>query len=110
MLLLLQVAVPEHVAKILTYRERVTKANLQMMKQLVVNGSVHPGAIVVEHPEMKDGQVTYHKRYDISVEICVCVCVYTYCLLHELEKAGFHCFLCYREVVLSRKKLIEMVN
>ncbi|XP_013774384.1 DNA-directed RNA polymerase III subunit RPC1-like [Limulus polyphemus] len=40
-----QVGVPEHVAKILTYPERVTKANIQLMKKLVINGcDAHPGA------------------------------------------------------------------
>lgn len=40
-----QVGIPEHVAKILVYPQRVTKANLQLMKKLVINGPhVHPGA------------------------------------------------------------------
>nr|CAD7197843.1 unnamed protein product [Timema douglasi] len=44
-----QVGVPVHVAKILTYPERVNKANLSLMKQLVKNGpDVHPGANFVE--------------------------------------------------------------
>ena len=44
-----QVGVPEHIAKILTFPERVTKHNLNTMKQLVVNGTeVHPGANFVE--------------------------------------------------------------
>ncbi|GAB6022152.1 DNA-directed RNA polymerase III subunit RPC1 [Chamberlinius hualienensis] len=40
-----QVGVPIHVAKILTYPERVTEANMKLMKTLVMNGpDVHPGA------------------------------------------------------------------
>jgi len=40
-----QVAVPVHVAKILTYPERVTKANIQFLRRLIINGpDVHPGA------------------------------------------------------------------
>ena len=45
----LQVAVPVHVAKILTYPERVNKANIHLMKQLVLNGcDVHPGANFIQ--------------------------------------------------------------
>ena len=45
-----QVAVPVHVAKILTYPERVNKANLKLMKKLVKNGcDEHPGANFVQH-------------------------------------------------------------
>ena len=44
-----QVAVPIHVAKILTYPERVNKANLSLMKKLVNNGcDVHPGANFIQ--------------------------------------------------------------
>ncbi|XP_008558065.1 DNA-directed RNA polymerase III subunit RPC1 [Microplitis demolitor] len=40
-----QVGVPVHVAKILTYPERVNKANIALMQQLIRNGpDVHPGA------------------------------------------------------------------
>ena len=44
-----EVGVPEHIAKILTYPERVTPANIALMKQLVLNGTdKHPGANFVE--------------------------------------------------------------
>ncbi|XP_064391551.1 DNA-directed RNA polymerase III subunit RPC1-like isoform X2 [Halichondria panicea] len=44
-----QVAVPVHVAKILSYPERVTVANLELMKRLVMNGpDAHPGANFVQ--------------------------------------------------------------
>jgi hypothetical protein len=37
------------VAKILTYPEKVTKNNISLMKQLVINGAdVHPGANFIE--------------------------------------------------------------
>ncbi|XP_077557987.1 DNA-directed RNA polymerase III subunit RPC1-like [Haemaphysalis longicornis] len=40
-----EVGVPRHVAKILTYPERVTPHNLERLRQLVLNGSdTHPGA------------------------------------------------------------------
>ena len=49
-----QVAVPVHVAKILSYPERVTKANINLMKQLIINGcNVHPGANFIEQKETK---------------------------------------------------------
>ncbi|XP_061561562.1 DNA-directed RNA polymerase III subunit RPC1 isoform X2 [Phycodurus eques] len=45
-----EVAVPVHVAKILTYPERVNKANLELMRKLVRNGpDVHPGANFIEN-------------------------------------------------------------
>ncbi|CAN7998226.1 unnamed protein product, partial [Ixodes hexagonus] len=44
-----QVGVPVHVAKILTYPERVTQHNLSLMRQLIRNGcDVHPGANFLE--------------------------------------------------------------
>ena len=44
-----QVVVPVHMAKILTYPERVNKANVQLMKQLVMNGvDTHPGANFIQ--------------------------------------------------------------
>lgn len=53
-----QVAVPVHVAKILTYPERVNPANIEMMRQLVINGvDVHPGANFLKARD------THIKRY-----------------------------------------------
>ena len=44
-----QVGVPVHVAKVLTYPEKVHAANLKLMQKLVLNGAdVHPGANFVE--------------------------------------------------------------
>lgn len=52
-----QVAVPEHVAKIMTYPEVVNEANIEKLRQCVRNGpDVHPGAQYV----CKPGQM---KRY-----------------------------------------------
>lgn len=43
-----QVAVPERVAKILTYPERVTFHNISRLRQNIINGpDIHPGAIYV---------------------------------------------------------------
>lgn len=43
-----QVGVPEHVAKTMTYPERVTRYNIEKLRQCVVNGPhVHPGANVI---------------------------------------------------------------
>nr|XP_032834584.1 DNA-directed RNA polymerase III subunit RPC1 isoform X1 [Petromyzon marinus] len=44
-----EVAVPVHVARILTYPERVTKANLELMRKLVMRGcDEHPGANFIQ--------------------------------------------------------------
>uniref|UniRef100_A0A8B9JBA6 DNA-directed RNA polymerase subunit n=1 Tax=Astyanax mexicanus TaxID=7994 RepID=A0A8B9JBA6_ASTMX len=51
-----EVAVPVHVAKILTYPEKVNKANIELMRKLVKNGpDVHPGANFIQqrHMQMK---------------------------------------------------------
>jgi len=49
-----EVAVPERVAKILTYPERVTSHNIHGLKQAVKNGpDVHPGANFVTRGETK---------------------------------------------------------
>ena len=46
MLIFLQVGIPEHVAKILTYPEQVTDANKAYLRQLILNGAdKHPGAL-----------------------------------------------------------------
>ncbi|XP_067928267.1 DNA-directed RNA polymerase III subunit RPC1-like [Watersipora subatra] len=44
-----QVAVPVHVAKILTYPTKVTPSNIELMRKLIKNGpDVHPGANFLE--------------------------------------------------------------
>ncbi|KAF7776405.1 hypothetical protein Agabi119p4_4798 [Agaricus bisporus var. burnettii] len=49
-----EVAVPERVAKILTYPERVTPHNIEMLRKAVRNGpDVHPGANYVSRAETK---------------------------------------------------------
>ena len=51
-----QVGVPIHVAKVLTYPERVTRSNITKMRQLVINGcDNHPGANFIQqrHNSMK---------------------------------------------------------
>jgi len=47
-----QVIVPMHMAKILTYPERVNKYNIQKMKKLVINGPEnYPGANYIEYQD-----------------------------------------------------------
>ncbi|KAF8876261.1 hypothetical protein BD779DRAFT_1560988 [Infundibulicybe gibba] len=49
-----EVAVPERVAKVLTYPERVTSHNMEMLKKAVRNGTeIHPGANFVARGENK---------------------------------------------------------
>ncbi|GLB33325.1 putative DNA-dependent RNA polymerase [Lyophyllum shimeji] len=49
-----EVAVPERVAKILTYPERVTQHNMEVLKQAIRNGTeIHPGANFVARGENK---------------------------------------------------------
>jgi len=66
-----QVAVPIHVAKTLTFPEKVTKANIKLMRKLVINGAEnHPGANFVE--QRKEGLKKYLKygnRRQIAQEL-----------------------------------------
>lgn len=49
-----EVAVPERVAKVLTYPERVTSQNMERLKDMVRRGpEVHPGANYVARGEVK---------------------------------------------------------
>ena len=65
---------PIHVAKILTYPEKVHPANIELMRKLVINGAdVHPGANFVEC-KLKDGTkmkkfLKYGDRKKIAKEI-----------------------------------------
>ena len=54
---LVKVGVPVHMAKILTYPERVTKVNFELMKKLIINGhDIHPGANYIEKSDTKNRQ------------------------------------------------------
>lgn len=47
-LLIEQIGVPELVAKVMTYPERVNKHNIEQLRTYIMNGpEVHPGAIIV---------------------------------------------------------------
>ena len=49
------------VAKILTYPERVTKNNIELMKQLVINGAdTHPGANFIEQVTFLKSKILIH--------------------------------------------------
>jgi len=64
------VAVPIHVAQILSYPERVTSSNIDFLRKLVINGpDKHPGANFVQ----KKGQD--FKKY-CRLELCVSVVVF----------------------------------
>ncbi|CAL9699297.1 unnamed protein product [Knipowitschia caucasica] len=66
-----EVAVPIHVAKILTYPERVNSANLELLRKLVRNGpDVHPGANFIEIRSMKNKRfLKYGNREKIAQEL-----------------------------------------
>lgn len=66
-----QVGVPELVAKVLTYPERVTKSNVELMRKLVINGcDKHPGANFLQqrHTNMKRF-LKYGNREKIASEL-----------------------------------------
>lgn len=66
-----QVGVPELVAKVLTYPERVTKSNIELMRKLVINGcDKHPGANFLQqrHTNMKRF-LKYGNRVKIASEL-----------------------------------------
>jgi DNA-directed RNA polymerase III subunit RPC1 len=65
-----QVAVPEIVAMILTYPEKVTAHNLQKMRQLVLNGAnVHPGANFVVHADGTKSFLKFGDRARVAGEL-----------------------------------------
>ncbi|XP_037876399.1 DNA-directed RNA polymerase III subunit RPC1 isoform X1 [Bombyx mori] len=66
-----EVGVPVHVAKILTYPERVFPANLQWLRRLVCNGpDVHPGANYVQQRGLKTKKyLKYGNREKIAQEL-----------------------------------------
>uniref|UniRef100_A0A3Q2QKV0 DNA-directed RNA polymerase subunit n=1 Tax=Fundulus heteroclitus TaxID=8078 RepID=A0A3Q2QKV0_FUNHE len=66
-----EVAVPVHVAKILTYPEKVNKANLELMRKLVRNGpDVHPGANFIQnHNTQMKRFLKYGNREKIAQEL-----------------------------------------
>lgn len=66
-----EVGVPIHVAKILTFPERVQPANKALMKQLVINGpDIHPGANYVEQQGSKFKKfLRYGNRIKIAQEL-----------------------------------------
>ncbi|XP_058788636.1 DNA-directed RNA polymerase III subunit RPC1 [Phymastichus coffea] len=66
-----QVGVPIHVAKILTYPERVNKCNIELMRKLVLNGpDVHPGAnFVVEGKTQFRKFLRYGNRQKIAQDL-----------------------------------------
>lgn len=63
-----EVAVPIHVAKILTYPEKVTKANIHLMKKLIRNGcDVHPGAnFIVQRSNNQKKFLKYGNRKEMA--------------------------------------------
>ncbi|XP_045213702.1 DNA-directed RNA polymerase III subunit RPC1-like isoform X1 [Mercenaria mercenaria] len=66
-----QVAVPIHVAKVMTYPEKVNHANIELMRKLIVNGcDVHPGANFIQqrHTNIKRF-LRYGNREKIAREL-----------------------------------------
>ncbi|XP_076459285.1 DNA-directed RNA polymerase III subunit RPC1-like [Babylonia areolata] len=58
-----QVAVPTHVAKTITYPEKVTHINIELMRQLVRNGAHnHPGADIIERANGMKISLRYGNR------------------------------------------------
>ncbi|KAJ8318173.1 hypothetical protein KUTeg_003264 [Tegillarca granosa] len=66
-----QVAVPIHVAKILTYPEKVNKANIKLLRKLIKNGcDVHPGANFIQQREQNIKRfLRYGNREKIAKEL-----------------------------------------
>ncbi|KAF3853699.1 hypothetical protein F7725_014387 [Dissostichus mawsoni] len=66
-----EVAVPVHVAKILTYPEKVNKANLELLRKLVRNGpEVHPGANFIQNRSTQMKRfLKYGNREKIAQEL-----------------------------------------
>lgn len=74
--IIFKVGVPTHVAKILTYPERVIPANISLMKRLVTNGpDVWPGAnYVQQRGSMFKKYLKYGNREKLAQELKVFYC------------------------------------
>ncbi|KAJ1921243.1 DNA-directed RNA polymerase III subunit C1 (rpo31) [Mycoemilia scoparia] len=67
-----EVAVPELVAKKLTYPDRVTKHNIEYLRQLIRNGpDVHPGANFVNITNEFKRSLKYGNRNDVAARLRV---------------------------------------
>eukprot|EP00127_Corallochytrium_limacisporum_P006730 Clim_evm19s234 gene=Clim_evmTU19s234 len=67
-----QVAVPQDVAKILTYPERVTKFNIDRLRKLIRNGpDKYPGANFIELPDKSKRFLKYVDRPRMADELSV---------------------------------------
>ncbi|KAJ3108920.1 hypothetical protein HDU96_007374 [Phlyctochytrium bullatum] len=65
-----QVAVPERVAKVLTYPERVTEHNIERLRRNVLNGTdKHPGAAFVQTQKGFKKFLKYGKREEIANDL-----------------------------------------
>src|SRR5215469_11609518 len=65
-----EVAVPELVAKNLTFPEMVTAHNIEFMRQLVLNGpNVHPGANYVKPAGEPKKSLKYGNQRDIAANL-----------------------------------------
>jgi DNA-directed RNA polymerase beta' subunit len=101
-----QVGVPIHVAKILTFPERVNPANKALMRQLVCNGpDVHPGANFVQQQGQSFKKfLKYCNRTKIAQELKVIKSLLSSTISFSLlfYKGDLFYFYCYRMVTLSR--------
>ena len=65
-----EVGVPERVAKILTYPERVNKHNIEKLRKCIINGpNVHPGANFVEDKNKMKRFLKYGNRVEIAANL-----------------------------------------
>jgi DNA-directed RNA polymerase III subunit RPC1 len=69
----IQVAVPIHVAKIMSYPEIVNKINIEFIRQLVRNGpDIHPGANFVINSKTEQKKfLKYGDRNDMAAKLRV---------------------------------------
>ncbi|KTW25869.1 hypothetical protein T552_03143 [Pneumocystis carinii B80] len=66
-----QVAIPERIAKILTYPERVTHHNIEQLKKAIINGpDIHPGAnYIINQDNGFKKFLKFGNRQKISLEL-----------------------------------------
>lgn len=69
--LFMQVGVPIHIAKTLTYPERVIPSNIELMRKLVRNGpDIHPGANYVQYKSSQNRRyLKYGDRNKVAQEL-----------------------------------------
>lgn len=88
-----EVAVPIHVAKVMSYPEVVNRTNIEFMRQLVRNGpDIHPGANFIIKPKQNYKKfLKYSERNEVAAKLCVKILLLLFLSLISLIVVWRYC-------------------